>query len=588
MADLEMKSCDFEKDANAEILFDVSTSTVRHIRIKIFNDFGKNQANVRIIFLSGFSPSAYSIGLQAETINLEDGKIVTTQLDRKLAYPEKIDRTHSALVFALPNVKAGSVIEYKYSDGTPSTWYFQSSLPTRYSEVSTNFSAQNQFRYIPHVDQPFVKNVGENTDYEQVKALANIHSLPNEPYMSSRWDNLQRMEYINQASLINTWDKIGEILLKFDDFGGEFSRSITGEGEIVKQAKSLKSDDDKIAFIFDMVKNSMKWNEVTRFYTSDGTVRAWDKKTGNSAEINLIVYNLLKKTGIQAYPLVISTKNNGKLNPANPNAFLLNNTVVYIPVDSTKSYVLDATNKYNLFNEVPANELNTFGLSIDENNKEYKIVFLDNEEPAMQSVFLNAEILPGGKMGGTVDITSYGYNKVNALQKYNTDGEKKYIDSLRNNDNSIKVSSIKMENMQVDSLPLTQKVDFTMELSGSDENYIYFNTNLFTLMGVNPFVNETRFSDIDFGYRDNYSINSIYKLPAGYKTDALPKTITIIMPDKSIIFKRTVAEENGTILVRYSLNHLKTIYFKKDYQDIRGFYKKMYELLNEQIVLKKS
>ena len=60
------------------------------------------------------------------------------------------------------------------------------------------------------------------------------------------------------------------------------------------------------------------------------------------------------------------------------------------------------------------------------------------------------------------------------------------------------------------------------------------------------------------------------------------------MPDRSIIFKRIVAEDNGTLVVRFALTHKKTYYFSDEYQDLRGFYKKMYEMLNEQIVLKKS
>ncbi len=50
-ADLEMTSCDFEKDANAEVLFDkadvyfddrLNVILERHVRIKIFNDNGKD------------------------------------------------------------------------------------------------------------------------------------------------------------------------------------------------------------------------------------------------------------------------------------------------------------------------------------------------------------------------------------------------------------------------------------------------------------------------------------------------------------------------------------------------------------------
>jgi hypothetical protein len=95
-------------------------------------------------------------------------------------------------------------------------------------------------------------------------------------------------------------------------------------------------------------------------------------------------------------------------------------------------------------------------------------------------------------------------------------------------------------------------------------------------------------TDIDFGYLQNYSINAIYKMPAGYKSDALPKSVTIVMPDKSVSFKRFVGEQDGSISIRYSITYNKPEYEKENYPDFHEFFKKMHEMLNEQIVLKKS
>ena len=77
-------------------------------------------------------------------------------------------------------------------------------------------------------------------------------------------------------------------------------------------------------------------------------------------------------------------------------------------------------------------------------------------------------------------------------------------------------------------------------------------------------------------------------MPAGYKVDALPKSVTIVMPDKSVSFKRLVAEQDGNIIVRYSINYAKHEYLKDDYPDFHEFFKKMHEMLNEQIILKKG
>ena len=55
MRDIEMKACPFERDANAEVLFDVGTSDsfgtmTRHVRVKIFNERGTNEANIRLLY----------------------------------------------------------------------------------------------------------------------------------------------------------------------------------------------------------------------------------------------------------------------------------------------------------------------------------------------------------------------------------------------------------------------------------------------------------------------------------------------------------------------------------------------------------
>src|SRR5665213_2050482 len=120
--DLELTSCDFEKDANAEVLFvkgDVfyddafNVTKEYHKRIKIFNDNAKDVANIKIEFYGG-NRSESVFGIQAEPINLTDGKIEITKLDKKLIYLQHLDKLRDAYVFTMPNVKAGSVIEYQY------------------------------------------------------------------------------------------------------------------------------------------------------------------------------------------------------------------------------------------------------------------------------------------------------------------------------------------------------------------------------------------------------------------------------------------------------------------------------------------
>jgi hypothetical protein len=99
VADLELKSCDFEKDANAEVLFDKKDVRFddnfrilmdHHKRIKIFNNNGKGSADIHLMFTSRNNFERLT-NIQAQTINLINGKAEITKLD-KSAYLYKGDR----------------------------------------------------------------------------------------------------------------------------------------------------------------------------------------------------------------------------------------------------------------------------------------------------------------------------------------------------------------------------------------------------------------------------------------------------------------------------------------------------------------
>jgi hypothetical protein len=625
IADLESKSCEFEKDANAMVLSDkaelyyddnLNIIVERHKRVKILSDAGKKQADVRVEYYGG-NRYEYITGLQGEIFNLVNGKIEITKLDKKQIFTENVDKSRMAMVFSFPNVKAGSVIEYKYKQTINSMsnlpdWYFQSDIPIRYSELITSIPEWFYFTLQQRNGQPFTKfnrsiasrsiSNGSNTPLMFSQnitqyVMANVPSVVHEPFMSSEIDNMQGL-YFHLTSFMppagftrnfsDTWAKVGGTLADDEDFGAQLKRKLLGESAIIDKAKTLKTNDEKIAYVFNEVKNSMKWNNIDRWYTNDGTVKAWEKKIGNSTEVNLILYHLLKQSGVKAYPMVVSTREHGRVNPSYSFLYQFNRAVVYIPVDSTKRYILDATGKYNCYQETPSNLLGSYGLYIDKDNKTYDLVHLTRATPVKQVVLVNAQILPDGKMDGTASISNYSYDRFNRVENYKTNGEKKYIDYLRDNNNTLTISSLKMDNMEVDTLPLNQTIAFKQELTGSDKDYIYFSPNLFSSFRTNPFLSENRVSNIDFGHTRFYNMTGLYKLPAGYKADALPKNISLVMPDKSITCRRTVAENDGIIVIRYIINYDQPLYFKDSYPDLREFYKRMYEMLNEQVVLKKA
>ena len=606
-ADLRLKFCDFEKDANAMVLFDRAEMAVgipgtvieRHKRIKIFNDNGKSEANIRIEYNNRFGEERIA-GIEGQTITLVNGKIEYTKLDIKLIYGEHTNKNKDAIVFTMPNVKAGSIIEYRYtwerviSRNVPQ-WAFQCNLPTRYSQINCFLNPAILFTALSNRDQPYVKDTTSMMNFGHVWALANVPSAKEEPFMRSAVDALQSLTLI--ISSIKLGGKTKEMAASWADIGKEFAadkeinkafdQNLHDEDVLIDQAKALKSEDEKIAFLFNQVKTSMKWNEEENWLSKDGIKSAWKKKSGNWGEINMVLYHLLKQANIKAYPMLVSTRNNGRINPSFINIYQINKLVIYIPVDTARYYVLDATDKYNAYNEIPFDLLNSYGLYINKAQEKYELVLMKKQSSVKNVVFVNAEIKPDGTMDGTAQIENFSYAKSINLELHKKLDDKKYLEYLTDNDNNLKIKSLKLENAEVDSLPLIQKLDFNLNLPGTDGQYIYFNPNLFTSLHSNPFMSENRVSDIDFGCSEIYSINGRYKIPPGYKIDFLPKSLNMMVPDKSIVFRRVVGEQEGHILVNYTINYKKSVYPNAEYPDVYAYFKKMTETLNEQIVLKK-
>lgn len=79
------------------------------------------------------------IGLDASAYNMENGKMVRTKMKKDMVFKERLNENQMTLKFSIPQVKAGTLIEYEYrleSDFffTIDSWKAQSDIPTLYAE----------------------------------------------------------------------------------------------------------------------------------------------------------------------------------------------------------------------------------------------------------------------------------------------------------------------------------------------------------------------------------------------------------------------------------------------------------------------
>ena len=615
-ADLEMKECDFDKNAEAMVLFDKGQlvyilgngiDLVRHIRIKVLNDKGKDRADIHLSYINWKNDEDIK-DITAQVYNLDpSGNIVVTKLDKKQIFEKQINKREAEKVFTFPDVKPGTVIEYKYKHTNIGmmNWYFQRSIPVKYSEFTFDYPNEVDISFLPKCYMPYEQKTDKGgTRTARFFSMSNVPALRDEPFILNEDDYMQKIETktiayensrgIHQSIVVN-WLQVIRFLMEDDDFGVQIKKEIPRTADLDAQLKNISDRYIRMKIIYEYVKKNMEWNGSPGIWAMEGVKAAWKDKKGTAGEINLILINLLKDAGLNVKPILVSTHDNGLVNSVDagtewsPGFYQFNKVLAWVTIGN-KIYVLDGTDKETPANLIPMDVVATEGLVIEKLETMewgWETLWKDKLE-YRNAVFLQAGITADGKLTGKASISSYDYarlNKISTARKGKKEFTEEYFSS---NNPGITIDSVTLENIDKDSLPLLQKVYFNEQLNASG-NYQYFSVNLFTGLEENPFVADQRISDVFFGILQNHSIVGNITIPDGFEFDELPKNIKMIMPDTSIVITRLAqVVDNHMLSFRISLEFKKPFYSAEEYEGFKEFYKKLFELLNEQFVIKKK
>ncbi len=612
-ADLEMKECDFDNKAEALVLIDeaqldyifgVGIEMKRRVRIKILSDKGFDRADIKIRYWSEKNEESID-NLEAQTYNIEGGNIVTTKVEKKLIYEKKINKKISEKVFTFPEVKAGSIIEYKYKHTGIGLidWYFQESIPVKYSRFVVDFPNEIEVFISPKCSRNFeLKKDNSSTRTVKTYIMQDVPALHDEPYVINSDFYRDRLETKvialtvsgRRENLVTNWVKVIKNLMEDEDFGIQLKKNIPRTADLDEKLKTITSPYQRMKTIYQYVQSNMKWNEFTGIWALDGVKSAWKDKTGTVGEINLILVNLLKDAGLNAHPILVSTHENGIVNTGDAGTIFaqgyhqFDKVMAFVEVDK-KVYVLDATEKETPVHLIPPDVLMTEGLVIEKlETYEWGWRSLWDENMTSKNIIMvNARIDESGKINGETTINSYDYSKIARLPVA-LKGKDKFIEKYITDRNpGITIDDVTFENTETDSLPLVQKIKFSNTLNSSGD-YKYFSSNVLTGLEKNPFIADNRVSDIFFGANQSYLIVGNFDIPEGYEFETLPRNIRMIMPDTSISITRRSQISNNTLMTRTQLDIKKPYYPASQYADLHEFYNQLFDLLNEQFVLRKK
>lgn len=600
-----------------------------HERIKIYNKEGFDYATKKIDLYKSGNEYEEVTSLKAYTYNIIDGKVEETKLKKDGIFKTEDSKYQNQTKFTLPNIKEGTVIEYKYSVNSPFYWNvedfeFQHEIPIKKLEAIFeapeyyvfksnskgffNVTAKNEKRSDKlsyKVEVPLSENramdatihyrSGELEYFNHISKynLSNIPSLKEEPYVNNI-DNYRsaikyELSYTNfpQTPLkyfSTTWEDVVKTIYDSESFGKELEKSGYYEKDIDALIMNVSNAVEKASLIYNHVKSKIKWNGYYGKFTNEGVKKAYLINTGNVAEMNLMLTSMLRYAGLNANPVLISTRQNGI--PLFPTIDGYNYVISAIETPEG-TMLLDATSNYGVPNILPLRTLNWEG-RIVRKDKSTSTINLYPKQQSKSVVNLLVNLANNGSVEGNMRTIKTNHDAMIYRDKYIETEKSQFLETLENRYHGMEISEFDVKNDKDVSKPIIESFKFSLE-SQADiiDDKIYFSPLFFLRINENPFRLETREFPVDYGYPSStkYMIN--IDLPEGYKVEVIPKTIAMALPDNLGAFKYNISasETKVHLVVDSEINQpiISPIY----YETLKAYFSKLIEKEAEQIVLNK-
>jgi hypothetical protein len=621
--DLEMKSYPPDPDAPAIILADYGVSQInsnfgvtftRHTRIKILNEAGYDWGT-HVISLHTKNSWEKLKKLEGVTYALRpDGTITETELEDEAVFAEKADETYTNQRFTMPALQPGCVIEFRYTIiqkdciSLP-TWKFQSSIPTLWSEYRTIIPgglayARGTFSYerffinessskTMQIPNPYT---GEATSvcYISRWVMRDLAALHDEPFITTKNDHIpqvrfQLAEYARPGlakieKVLRTWEELIKELLDDKLFGKllDADGDLRARTQTVIAGKSMPID--KMAALYDYLRLTLLWNGKYGLFGVDADDLLKSKK-GDSGDINLLLIAMLRSAGLDADPVIVSTRSHGMITDLYPLVSQFNSVVARVRVGTTTFY-LDATDPLRPYDLVAPELLNVAGLVIKEGPPEWVVVKSGKRyvHRTLARLQLTADGAAHGPMASADEDYSALLKRARLREKSPLDIAKDIFDAEPSGLAFDSVTVIGRDSIEgqlhVEALATAKSY---AQVAG---NFIYFNPIVLDRLRSSPFKLKERKFPVDMSYgRDVINLATIH-IPPDYEIKEFPKNIELGGDDIKYT-RRTIAWADSV----QTMTHLTisvTVFPPEVYESLKGFYDQIVAAESEQIVLERK
>lgn len=611
-----MTSYALDPEATAVVLYERGNYTVDAADgyIRLFKEVHRK---IKVFDAKNFDYSTFEIPYYRENEvqeNIKDFKAVTHNGKSKVyvgenaVFDTKEGKYWSVKTFTFANVQDGSILEYTYRIETPyffnlGGWAFMNDLPTLYSELHTEIPGNYRYNRVLYGDRKLDINHAEikldcfhlrgfklAADCESATyAMKNVPAFKEEKFMLSKNNYIPSMKFElrdivhideSRTTYSKSWNDVDHEFQYDKDLGRQLKYTSFFKEQLPTSITSISNELERAKAVYYFIQEQMAWNNETRILQDIRVKEAFEKKAGNSSEINLGLINALEAVGLDAKIMLIASRDKALPTKQYPVLTDFNYGIVFLKINNEK-YLLDATDKYTPFGVLPFRNLNMEGRVLDFKKGSYwePIVPIAKN---MHYVNMQLSADGSGLFSGKVNEVSTGYITVDKRNEYNDFRKDEIIKRKQSRNESLNITNLTMENEKDLEQPYKESYDISLHEQPVGDKLFLYPFLMQTYFSENPFTTEKRLYPIDFGFpiMNNYLVSidmkdqyEIVKVPAN-KILKLPENDG----DLSVVYDVSGSKVN----IRLSIKLNNQSFAPEAYKSLQEFFAELIKIQSDE------
>ncbi|PWT98636.1 MAG: hypothetical protein C5B52_11985, partial [Bacteroidetes bacterium] len=423
--------------------------------------------------------------------------------------------------------------------------------------------------------------------------MKNVPALKEERFTSTVNNHVDKIEFQlarivlpdqQPEDIMGNWEKVTSNLNKDETFAANLDKNGFLDDEMKGFLQGAKDDEEKVRRIYAYVRDHYTCTDNTAVYMENTLKTVVKNRSGNVAELNLLLISMMKHENIKSYPVILSTRHHGFAHTFYPLIDRYNYVIAQAIVGSN-TYYLDASEPNLGFNELPNKCYNGQARIITETTAT-PVNFDPGSitETKVTSVFLFKE-KNQGEMSGKYSSTLGNFESMELREKVKKKGESEYYKDLAAVNQDYELKNIKLDSIKILEKPVQQNYEFTLKDSG-DVLYVH------PMMGEgykeNWFKAAERLYPVELPYKIDETYIMNMEIPQGYSVEELPKSAKVSMSEGQAYFEYMIAKDNDVIRLRSRVQFNKATFLPEEYEELREFFSYIVKKHAEEIVLKKT